>query len=66
MVTKATHKKGKVLPGKVVKNWRIQEDVAEKIQAEAVRQGFGPKGSATFVNNHFTRYFNGETIKRAP
>lgn len=64
METKTDHKKGKVAPGKKNKNWRIQEDLVVKIQKEAVRLGFGPKGSATFLNNHFTRYFNGEAIKR--
>jgi len=61
MVTTA-HKKGKVAPGKVNRNWRILKTVDEKLHEEAIRLGFGANGIATFLNTHFTRYFNGETI----
>jgi len=59
-----THKKGKVAPGKVNRNWRILEGVDEQLHEEAERLGF--HSVAAFVNSHFVRYFNGETIKRAP
>jgi len=68
MVTnaKTTHKKGQVAPGKVNRNWRINIGIDQKLHDEAVRQGYGEKGVATLVNNHFTRYFNGETIRLDP
>jgi hypothetical protein len=64
MVEKVVHKKGKVAPGKVNKNWRIPKAVADQLPAEAARLGFGKKGSAILVGVILTRYFNGETIKR--
>ena len=60
------HKKGKVDPAKVVRNWRILKAIDHNLHLEAVRMGFGEKGVARFLNVHFTRYFNGETIKRDP
>ena len=60
------HKKGKVDPAKVNRNWRILKTVDENLHAEAVRLGFGEKGVAAFLNNFFTRFFNGENITRDP
>lgn len=59
-----THKKGKVAPGKVNRNWRILEGVDEQLHKEAERLGF--HSVAAYVNSHFVRFFNGETIKRDP
>jgi hypothetical protein len=59
-----THKKGKVAPGKVNRNWRILKSVDDQLRPEAVRLGFGEKGVATFINNLLTRYFKGEIIMR--
>jgi hypothetical protein len=64
MVATKEHKKGKCAPGKKNKNWRILAEIDIKLQAEALRLGYGEKGTATFINAHFTRYFNNETIKR--
>ena len=57
-------KKGKVAPGKVNRNWRILAGIDQLLHEEAILKGFDsvPK----FINAHFTRYFNGETIKRDP
>lgn len=60
----STHKKGKVAPGKVNRNWRILVGVDEQLHEEAERLGF--HSVAAFINSHFVRYFNGETIKRGP
>ena len=56
------HKKGKVAPGKVNRNWRILVGVDEQLHKEAERLGFN--SVAAFVNSHFVRFFNGDTIKR--
>jgi len=64
MVNKTEHKKGKVAPGKVNRNWRVLVGVDEQLGLEAERLGFESK--AAFINNHFTRYFNGDTIRRDP
>jgi len=61
-----THKKGKVDPAKINRKWRILKAVDEQLHEEAVRLGFGEKGVAAFLNNFFTRYFNGEPIQRDP
>lgn len=58
------HKKGAVAPGKVNRNWRILKAVDDQLPAEAELRGFGKKGTATFINNLLTRYFNGEIIMR--
>jgi len=66
MVNKTEHKKGKVAPGKVNRNWRIDVGIDRMLHDEAVRLGYGEHGVALFVITHFTRYFNGETIRRDP
>lgn len=58
------HKKGKVDPTKVVRNWRILKTVDKDLHLEAVRRGF--TSVPAFLNNLLTRYFNGETISRDP
>ena len=58
------HKKGKVDPAKVVRNWRILKTVDHNLHLEAAKRGFN--SVPAFLNNHFTRYFNGETINRDP
>lgn len=63
MVT-STHKKGKVDPLKVGRNWRILKTVDKELHLEAVRRGF--TSVPAFLNNLLTRYFDGETIKRDP
>lgn len=64
MVTpaKTVHKKGKLAPGKVNKNWRILVGISNQLDEEAERLGFD--SVPQFLNAHFTRYFNGETIVR--
>ena len=62
--SQTTHKKGKVAPGKVVRNWRILETVDENLHLEAARKGFA--SVPAFLNNHFTRYFNNENMTRDP
>lgn len=59
---KAEHKKGKLLPGKVIRNWRILVGIDKLLNEEVIRLGFSSKPD--FLNNLLTRYFNGETIKR--
>lgn len=59
-----THKKGEVAPGKLNRNWRILAGIDENLHLEAERLGF--ESVPAFINNHFTRYFNGESIQRAP
>lgn len=59
-----THKKGKLAPGKVNRNWRILAGVDEQLHQEAELKGF--ESVPAFINAHFTRYFNGETIRRGP
>ena len=63
MVNQA-HKKGKVDPAKVVRNWRILKTVDDNLHLEATKRGFN--SVPAFLNNLFTRYFAGETIKRDP
>ena len=65
-MTQTAHKKGKVDPAKVNRNWRILKEVDHNLHLEAVRLGFGEKGVAAFLNIHFTRYFKGEVIKHGP
>jgi len=63
MAAKTTvHKKGKLAPGKVVRNWRILIGVDKSLDEEVARLGFSSKPE--FLNTLLTRYFNGETIKR--
>jgi len=64
MVTNTQHKKGKVDPAKVVRNWRIRKDNDHNLHLEAPRLGFS--SVPAFLNNLLVRYFNGETIKRDP
>jgi len=59
-----THKKGKVAPGKVNRNWRVLVGIDKQLHEEAERLGF--ESVPAFINNHFTRYFNGEVIRRDP
>ena len=56
------HKKGKLSPGKVVRNWRILKGVDAALDNEIIRLGYSSKPE--FLNTLLTRYFNGETIKR--
>ncbi len=60
----STHKKGKVDPAKVNWNWRILKTVDEGLHLEAAKRGFA--SVPAFLNNFFTRYFDGETITRDP
>lgn len=62
--TKTEHKKGKVAPGKVVRNWRILESVDHNLHLEVQKKGFA--SVPAFLNNLLTRYFNGEVIQRDP
>lgn len=64
MVTpaKTTHKKGKLAPGKVNKNWRILVGIAVQLEEERIRLGYD--SVPQFLNAHFTKYFNGEIITR--
>ena len=64
MVTNTEHKKGKVDPAKVVRNWRILKTVDHNLHLEVARKGFA--SVPAFLNNLLTRYFNGETINRDP
>ena len=64
MVTNTEHKKGKVDPAKVVRNWRILKSVDHNLHLEAAKKGFN--SVPAFLNNLLTRYFNGETINRDP
>ena len=61
-MTKTTHKKGKLAPGKVNKNWRILIGIDEQLKLEAERLGYD--SVPAFINSHFTKYFNGESIRR--
>lgn len=61
MVT-SVHKKGRISPGKVVRNWRILVGVDKLLHEEALRLGYS--SVPEFLNTLLTRYFNGETIKR--
>ena len=60
----STHTKGKVDPAKIPRNWRILKTVDHDLHLEAARKGFA--SVPAFLNNLFTRYFNGETITRDP
>lgn len=60
--TDTVHKKGKVVPGKVIRNWRILIGIDKALGEEIVRLGYSSKPE--FLNTLLTRYFNGETIKR--
>lgn len=60
---KPRHKKGKVAPGKVNRNWRVDKGVDRMLHEEAARLGFD--SVPAFFNTHFVRYFNGEVIQRA-
>ena len=62
MVMKTGHKKGKLAPGKVVRNWRILKGVDAALGDEVTRLGFSSKPE--FLNTLLTRYFNGEVIQR--
>ena len=64
MVTDTEHKKGKVDPAKVVRNWRILKTVDHNLHLEAAKKGFA--SVPAFLNNLLTRYFDGETISRDP
>jgi len=64
MELKTHHKKGKVDPSKVVRNWRILKTVDHNLHLEAARKGFA--SVPAFLNNLLTLYFNGETLTRDP
>ena len=64
MVQTTQHKKGKVDPAKVVRNWRILKTVDHNLHLEAAKRGFN--SVPAFLNNLLTRFFDGETIKRDP
>lgn len=56
------HKKGKLNPKKTIRSWRINNDVDHNLHLEAARKGFA--SVPAFLNNFFTRYFNGEILRR--
>ena len=64
MVTNTEHKKGKPNPNKVLRSWRINNDVDHNLHLEAKRLGFS--SVPAFLNVFLSRYFNGEIIRRDP